>query len=68
LLAKLIPEEWSWLIYFNPIAGFLELFRAVVFNGEFNPMIWISIGTSICLFTAGILFFIRTDKKMADLL
>ncbi len=67
LLANLIPEKWTWLIYFNPMAGFLELFRAVVFGGPASPMIWISVATSLLLFTVGILFFIRTDKKMADL-
>mgnify|MGYP001205601843 CR=1 FL=1 len=66
LLSSVIPDEWSWLVYFNPITGFLELFRGLLYGGEISPLVWISVVSAVIIFVAGVLFFIRTDKKMAD--
>ncbi len=68
LLAGLIPEKWTWVIYLNPMAGLLELFRGFVFGTAISPLVWVSVAMAMALFLTGVLFFMRTDKKMADLL
>ena len=49
-----IPEQWRWVYTVNPLAGILELYRAIVFPGEFLG--WRQIGISAAI-TLAIFFF-----------
>ncbi len=66
MLSNLIPSQWSFLVYLNPMTGILELWRAFLFGSPLSEMIGISVVSSLLLFLAGMIFFVRIDRKVAD--
>lgn len=68
LLDKLVPASLQYLTYLNPLTGILELWRGFLFDETLSPMIWISVLVSVIIFTAGLIAFTRTERKMADLI
>jgi len=66
---EVVPPEWQWLLYLNPVTGLIEAFRAVFLG---TPIIWSHLGLSTAmilgfLFTGSILF-VRMEKHLADYL
>ncbi|HEV2293539.1 MAG TPA: ABC transporter permease [Tepidisphaeraceae bacterium] len=63
----LLPERFAWLIYLNPIAGFVQAHRAVVMD---LPVDWmglgLSLGLSVVLLVFGLFFFSRAERRFAD--
>lgn len=64
-----IPESWRWLIYLNPIAGWVENIRASVLG---MPINWLSVCVStlltLAIFFVGIRYFNKTDRRFADVI
>ena len=64
---ELLPDYLSWLLYLNPIAGFVEAHRAVVMDLPFNPLgLLLSIGWSLVLLFCGLMLFTRIERQFAD--
>jgi len=63
----LIPKEYYFLIYLNPLSGIIQGFRWVVLGDTF-PSIWFlpSLLFSLLALIIGIFFFIRSEASMAD--
>lgn len=63
----LLPDRFAWLIYLNPIAGFVQAHRAAVMN---LPLDWAGLGLSFALSMAllvfGLFYFARTERRFAD--
>lgn len=53
-----IPEQWQWVYTVNPLAGILELYRAIVFPEEFLGWTQIGISTAITVAIFGIGWFV----------
>lgn len=68
LLQKAVGSDWLWVAYLNPMVGILELFRLFLFGQPLSQWASLSMVVSVLLFLVGIWLFIRTDKKMADLI
>ncbi len=68
LLQKVIPQNWEWLAYVNPMMGILELWRHWLFGLDLNPLFAVSVAMGFFILFIGILVFTKTEKKMADLL
>jgi lipopolysaccharide transport system permease protein len=65
----LIPESYRWLIFLNPMAGFIDGFRAAFLGQDFNLVaLGISGSISILFFIAGALVFSRYEKQIADII
>lgn len=67
--ASLVPENWRWLLFINPLAGQIEAYRTTFFGGDFN---WFSFGISLVI-TLIILFystytFKKMEKSFADII
>jgi len=64
---SIIPREWGWVIYFNPLTGLIEGFRATLFGGHLSAQ-GVLVSTLLCfgIFTAGLLFFIKTGENSID--
>lgn len=65
----IVPEQWRWLLYFNPLTGIIEGFRSAIFGREFD---WLALGIS-AIITLAILFyaaymFKRMEKSFADII
>lgn len=67
LLSSLIPTDFQWVVYLNPLAGMLEVFRGFLFNTEFAPLAWLSFVFTPILLFIGLWSFVKADKKMADI-
>ena len=66
---SLVPEQWQWVLFLNPMAGIVDGFRAAYLGQPFDlPMIGISMLTATCLFAVGIAVFESTESRFADVI
>lgn len=63
----LLPPTLAWLLYVNPVVGFVHAHRAVVMG---LPIEWaglaVSAGVSTALLIFGLLYFARAERQFAD--
>jgi lipopolysaccharide transport system permease protein len=67
--SSLVPEEWRWAMWLNPVTGIVEAFRASLFGGAFT---WAALAYS-CGFTLVMLVyasyaFRRMERSFAELI
>lgn len=66
---ELVPLEWQWLLYLNPVTGLIEAFRSVFIG---TPLIWSHLGISAAMtlgfLVTGSVLFVRMEKHLADYL
>ena len=67
--ASLAPEQWRWLLFLNPMAGFVEGFRSAFLGRPFD---WRAIGISLVaafvVFVLGIVYFEKVERRFADII
>lgn len=63
---KILPENLSFLVYFNPLAGVVEGFRWSLFNSEFDLRYLWGFAIIIIIFISGILLFVKKDENITD--
>lgn len=67
----LIPENWRWIYFLNPIAGIIEGFRWCYF-GIYNPELSLAIALSCLVNTVilitGFKFFRKMERVFADII
>jgi len=67
--STLIPQEFSFLLYLNPMAGIIECYRWAILGDPFPSIKYlIAIAEVAVVFIAGVWFFIRMEDVMADYL
>ncbi|MBC7796042.1 MAG: ABC transporter permease [Pyrinomonadaceae bacterium] len=63
-----IPQNWRWLLIFNPIAGLIEGFRAACFGKPFD---WLALGSAAVVTVLVLIYaafsFRRMERSFADL-
>jgi lipopolysaccharide transport system permease protein len=66
---SLIPSEWRWLFYLNPLVGAIDGIRASLLGLPFawTPIAWSSAITAVALW-AGLSYFRRVERRVADLI
>lgn len=63
----LIPENWQYLYYINPLAGIIDGFRWAILGSDIDLYgIGISLIMSILFLTSGIVYFRKTESTFAD--
>jgi lipopolysaccharide transport system permease protein len=65
---SIIPAEFKNLIYINPIAASIQLFRWSFFGENFSNYIFIGITISFVVFIIGFISFKNVEDKIIDLL
>lgn len=67
---SLVSNKYSWIFYLNPLTGVLDIFRSSLFNkGLDHPSyIFLSLVSTIALFTIGLLFFRKFEQEIADVI
>lgn len=64
----LIPEQYHFIIYINPMAGVIEGFRWCLFEGETLSLYYlIGFAPVIILLVSGLFYFKNIEGKMADI-
>lgn len=67
--ASLVPEAWRWTLFLNPMAGLVEGFRSAFLGRPFD---WTGIGISMfiaaLLFSIGVAYFERVERRFADII
>ena len=67
--ASLVPPNWQWLYFFNPLAAIVENFRAALFGLEFNwSALAISAVTILTILVCSTYTFRRVEKSFADII
>jgi lipopolysaccharide transport system permease protein len=66
---SLVPEEWHWLYFANPMAGVIESYRDVLLRGQTPGWDLASAaGISLVAFVLGYGFFKRAEGQFADII
>ncbi|MFT4969348.1 MAG: lipopolysaccharide transport system permease protein [Chitinophagales bacterium] len=65
---SILPEGFKNLIYINPIAAIIQLFRWSMFNDTLNPSVFIGLCLSFLIFILGVFSFKKMEDKIIDLL
>lgn len=65
---SIIPTEFKNLIYINPVATSIQLFRWSFFGENFSNYIFIGIVVSFIVFIIGFISFKNSEDKIIDLL
>ena len=66
---SLIPENWRWLSYLNPMTGIIEGFRAIFLGTEMNLIaLLFSIIFACTLLGFSLVYFKRVEKRFADVI
>src|SRR5436190_5122552 len=61
--ASLVPGEWQWALYLNPMAGVIEGFRSTFLGVPFDiKSLLVSISIAAVLFVGGITYFERVER------
>ena len=67
--ASLVPEAWRWALYLNPMAGFVEGFRAAFLGQSFDfGGIALSLGVAVAMFLVGVAYFEKVERQFADII
>ncbi|MBL4671240.1 MAG: ABC transporter permease [Arenicella sp.] len=64
-----VPEKWRWLLYLNPMYGWINGIRASFLGQEIDALgILVSLVLSISIFILGMFYFEKTQRKFADII
>jgi lipopolysaccharide transport system permease protein len=67
--ASLVPREWQWALYLNPMAGVIEGFRSAFLGRPFDvPGILVSLAIAGILFATGTAYFGKVERRFADII
>lgn len=67
--SQFVPAEYRWIIGLNPLTGIIDSFRWVLFGIPIDLNVFIiSLTFSIVLLWSGLIYFIRTEKYIADII
>lgn len=65
----LVPENWQWLLFLNPMAGIIDAFRSAFLGKPFDyGAIAISFGIAVAFFLWGIAYFEKVERRFADII
>jgi len=66
---SLVPEEWRWAMWLNPVTGIVEAFRAALFGRPFLwPALAYSAGFSLVMIAYASHAFRRMERTFAELI
>lgn len=65
----IVPDNFRFILYINPVAGIIEYFRAILFNTSLPDLGYlIGFGIIIIMFVSATLVYKRIEKQITDLL
>jgi lipopolysaccharide transport system permease protein len=66
----LVPEQFRWLLFVNPMAGVVSVARSLMLSVPLPEVqfLAISLGAGLLTFVIGLLYFRKTERFFADIL
>lgn len=67
--SAIVPDEWRFLYFFNPMVGVIDGFRWALLGDAFPvnwPGFWLSFFLMMLIFSSGVLYFRRMERTFAD--
>ncbi|HXG29184.1 MAG TPA: ABC transporter permease [Nevskiales bacterium] len=65
----IVPEDWRWLLFLNPMAGIVTAIRAAWFGLPFDLTgLGLSLAVSVCLLIIGLSYFRSVERRFADII
>ena len=66
---SIVPKQWQWLLYLNPMTGLVEGFRAAFLGKPFDLVgLGISFAIALCAFAWGVAYFEKVERRFADII
>jgi lipopolysaccharide transport system permease protein len=66
---SIVPAQWKWLLYLNPMTGLVEGFRSVFLGKPFDiAALSASFVISVLVFVAGVAYFEKVERRFADII
>ena len=66
---KVVPQGYKWVVSLNPLTGIIDGFRYSLFGIPLEYGVFItSMGISFVLLISGIIYFLRMEKYIADII
>jgi lipopolysaccharide transport system permease protein len=66
---SIVPAQWKWLLYLNPMTGLVEGFRSVFLGKPFDmAALSASFVISLLVFVAGVAYFEKVERRFADII
>jgi len=67
--STLVPDQYSFFLYVNPMAGIVELYRWAIMSDVF-PSSWylVSLAEIMIILISGVVIFVRMEDDIADYL
>lgn len=67
--ASQVPERWRLIYFLNPAAGPIEGFRWSLLGTPWpGPGVLVSLATAVVLLVGGVLYFLRMERRFADVI
>lgn len=64
-----VPEKWRWLLYLNPMQGWINGIRSSFLGQEIDVIgVLVSLVLSIAIFALGMFYFEKTQRRFADII
>ena len=64
-----IPESWRFVLYLNPLTGYIDGFRSVFLGTPFNlPGIFSAAVLTAIVFLGGLKYFRKVEQRFADVI
>ena len=66
---SLVPEQWRFAMYLNPMTGLVEGFRSAFLGKAFDLAgLSISFAIAIAIFLVGVAYFEKVERRFADII
>jgi lipopolysaccharide transport system permease protein len=66
---SIVPAQWKWLLYLNPMTGLVEGFRSAFLGKPFDmAALSLSFVISLVVFVAGVAYFEKVERRFADII
>ena len=64
--ATLLPPDYQWVLYWNPMAATIAMFRWALTGTPMSPYYWISFVPVLVLLLGGLNYFRKIENKIAE--
>jgi lipopolysaccharide transport system permease protein len=67
--ASIFPTQWRWALHLNPMTGFVETFRSLLFGNPIDaPNLFLSIAVTTVALPASVAVLRRMERQFADII